>query len=348
MRCAGGVGADALTLHSCVWTYIVVLLARNAPFHARRTVPPPRRRGPAAAAGALRGRGADGRGAGDVAGGEPAAGDPQEPGAARVGAAARPARRHPHAAAGRADGRPGGGRRAGGRSGRLPGRWQPGPHPHPAGPAGGDLPAVLRGDAAGARGQPADVGTDASAPAWVPFLPMLVPLLPRRALAVDIGAGEGNLLPLLSPLFERVVAIDRSAARLARCAQRVAALGLPNVRLREGTAEDAPLVEEVTRGGGADLVVLARVLHHAARPQDLVVAAARLLRPGGFAAVVDHVPHDDERLREQGHVWLGFEPARLGEFLQRAGLTLVFAAPLTSLEKPALHLAVGQTKETDH
>jgi ArsR family transcriptional regulator len=182
------------------------------------------------------------------------------------------------------------------------------------------------------------------APAWAPFLPVLAPLLPQRGLAVDVGAGEGTLLPLLSALFERVVAIDRSAARLARCAARVAALGLPNVRLREGTAGDAALVEEITRAGGADLVVLARVLHHAARPQDLVTDGGRLLRAGGYLALVDHVPHEDERLREQGHVWLGFEPARLQGFLEAEGLTVVHTARLRSQETPALHLAVGQRR----
>lgn len=177
-----------------------------------------------------------------------------------------------------------------------------------------------------------------------PFLPMLAPLMPARGLAVDVGAGEGLLLPLLSPVFERVVAIDRSPARLARCAARVAALGLPNVRLREGTADDAPLVEEITRGGGADLVVLARVLHHAARPQDLVAGGARLLRSGGYLAVVDHLPHTEERLREQGHVWLGFEAARLRGFLQSAELEVVFATRLGGAEHPGLHLVVGRNK----
>jgi DNA-binding transcriptional ArsR family regulator len=191
-----------------------------------------------------------------------------------------------------------------------------------------------------------DAAAILSAP-WAPFLPMLAPLLPGRALAVDVGAGEGTLLPLLSPLFERVVAIDRSAGRLARCAQKVAQLGLPNVRLREGSVDDAVVVEEIGRAGGADLVVLARVLHHAARPQDLVAGAARLLRAGGHIALVDHVPHDDERLREQGHVWLGFEPARLRTFLETAGLRLVHASRLAGDEIPALHLVVGQKPHRD-
>jgi ArsR family transcriptional regulator len=193
----------------------------------------------------------------------------------------------------------------------------------------------------GATGVVVAETTDDAAP-WAAFLPLLAPLIPRRALAVDVGTGEGALLPLLSPIFERVVAIDRSAARLARCAEQVAARGLPNVRLREGTVEDAALVQEIERAGGADLVVLARILHHAARPQDLVSAAARLLRPGGHLALVDHVPHDDERLREQGHVWLGFEPERLRTFLEAAGLPVIASTRLRGDERPALQLMMGQ------
>jgi SAM-dependent methyltransferase len=178
----------------------------------------------------------------------------------------------------------------------------------------------------------------------LPLLPMLSPLLPGHALAVDVGAGEGTLLPLLSPLFDRVVAIDRSPARLARCAERVSALGLGNVRLREGAVEDADILQEVARlsGAGADLVVVSRVLHHVARPQELLVSAARLLRPGGHLALVDHVPHEDESLREAGHVWLGFEPAKLRAWLEAAGLEVVHAAHLRADETPALQLAVAR------
>lgn len=176
----------------------------------------------------------------------------------------------------------------------------------------------------------------------LPFLPMLVPLLPGRALAVDLGAGEGTLLPLLSPLYERVVAVDRSAARLARCAERVSALGLGNVRLRQGDGEDPSVVEEIERAGGADLVVLSRVLHHAARPQELVTAAARLLRRGGHVVLVDHVPHDEESLRELGHVWLGFEPAKLRAFLETAGAEVVSLTRLRGDAAPPLQLAVGR------
>jgi ArsR family transcriptional regulator len=39
------------------------------------------------------------------------------------------------------------------------------------------------------------------------WLPILAPLLPAHALAVDIGTGDGALLPLLSPLYDRVIAV---------------------------------------------------------------------------------------------------------------------------------------------
>lgn len=173
------------------------------------------------------------------------------------------------------------------------------------------------------------------------WLPVVAPLLPGRALAVDLGTGEGTLLPLLSSLYERVVAVDRSAARLARCAAHVAAWGLPNVRLREGDADDAALAQEIGARGGADLVAMARVLHHAARPQDAIAAAGRLVRRGGHLVVVDFLPHDDESMREQGDVWLGFEPAKLGGWLAAAGFDVLTTTTLSPLPLPRV-MAVGK------
>ena len=187
---------------------------------------------------------------------------------------------------------------------------------------------------------PADVAPAADAE-LLRWLPVLAPLLPGRALAIDVGTGEGTLLPLLSPLYERVIAVDRSPARLARCAARITSLGLPNVRLREGDVEDAGLAEEIGQRGGADLVVMARVLHHAARPQDAITAAARLLRPGGHLVVVDYLPHDDESMREQGDVWLGFPPAKLRTWLDAAALTGITCSPLSSPQRPLLQLAAA-------
>ena len=190
------------------------------------------------------------------------------------------------------------------------------------------------------EGEPPAIATDTGE--LLAWLPLLAPLLPHAELAVDIGTGEGTLLPLLSPLYTRVVAVDRSPARLARCAARIATLGLPNVRLREGDVDDPGLAEDVHQRGGADLVIMARVLHHAARPQDAVAAAARLLRAGGAFVIADYLPHDDESMREQGDVWLGFPPTKLRAWLEHAALESIDVHPLPTLHRPRLQLAVGK------
>ncbi len=163
-------------------------------------------------------------------------------------------------------------------------------------------------------------------PELLRWLPLFAPLLPGRDLAIDLGTGDGSLLPILSGLYNRVIGVDRSASRLARCSARIAAWGLPNVRLREGDAGD--VLADVDQRGGADLVVMARVLRYAARPQEVIAAATRLLRPGAHLALVESVAHDDESMREQGHVWLGFEPQKLRTWLEAAGLEVLTVAPM--------------------
>jgi SAM-dependent methyltransferase len=181
-------------------------------------------------------------------------------------------------------------------------------------------------------------------------LSIFAPLLPGRALAVDLGTGDGSMLPLLSPLFDRVVAVDRSPARLAQCAARIEHMGLTNVRLREGDAEDADLAEEISQRGGADIVLMVRVLHHVARPELAVTAASRMVKRGGHLIVVDYLPHSDESMREQGDVWMGFEPARLRSCLETADLHVVHlaaapllgAAEISNNKLPPHQLAIGR------
>ncbi len=183
-------------------------------------------------------------------------------------------------------------------------------------------------------------------PGALAFLPMLRPLLGARAegVCIDVGAGDGLLLPLLSPLFSRVFAVDRSPSRLAACARLVADNDLGNVRLLEGDVADphgfSAVYEAAFHAGGAAVVVVARTLHHAARPADLLGACARLLREDGIVVVVDYLPHDDETMRAQGDVWLGFAPSSLAAHCAEAGLCVVANAPMTAVPGHAdSHLA---------
>ena len=132
---------------------------------------------------------------------------------------------------------------------------------------------------------------------------------------MDAGTGDGELLDILAPLFGRVVALDRSAAQLERARTRIAARGYDNVELMEGD------VSAVTSPLGADLVVAARMLHHAPRPRPALSELASLARPGGHVLVIDYARHDDERLSDElADLWLGFSKDELASFARDAGL----------------------------
>jgi ArsR family transcriptional regulator len=154
------------------------------------------------------------------------------------------------------------------------------------------------------------------------YLSVFATLVEPRGLAVDAGTGDGVLLDLLAPVYRRVVAIDRSTARLERARQRVAAHGYENVTLIEDQIGGVRVRAAV--GEGADLVLAVRVLHHAPRPKAALADLARLARPGGRVLVIDYARHDDERMSEQqADVWLGFSAEELAGFATAAGLDAV-------------------------
>ncbi len=160
------------------------------------------------------------------------------------------------------------------------------------------------------------------APELPVYIAALASLLDRRALAVDAGTGDGALLDVLAPAFDRVVALDRSTAQLARAERRVLARGYDNVAFFSGEIGD-PAVRRAV-GSGADVVLAARVLHHAPLPRETVAALAALLIPGGHLLLLDYARHADESLRDaQADVWMGFEARELSDFARAAGLTNV-------------------------
>lgn len=167
-----------------------------------------------------------------------------------------------------------------------------------------------------------ETGQGAGAPeavdATAAYVAALARLLPDRRLALDAGTGDGALLDVLAPAFERVVAVDRSEAQLARARARVASRGYGNVRLLKSELGAAELRGHV--GDGASAVFASRLLHHAPRPVDLVRQLAGLASPGGAVVIIDYARHDDEAMRGEADLWLGFEPGELGRFARDAGL----------------------------
>lgn len=133
----------------------------------------------------------------------------------------------------------------------------------------------------------------------------------------DLGSGEGGLTLLLARFAEMVHAVDQSPKMLRLVAARADELGLGRkVQCLEGDLERLPLPDE-----SVDSAFLSQALHHASRPENAVVEAARILRPGGRLVVLDLARHEQEWVREQwADQWLGFDPAQVRGWMEQAGL----------------------------
>lgn len=199
-------------------------------------------------------------------------------------------------------------------------------------------------------GRPARVGPPSELGA---YLAAFAPLLPHRRVAIDAGTGDGALLEVLAPVFDRVIALDRADAQLALAAERVRQRRLDNVKLVRGEVEGpevrAALHKIVGPRGGADVVFASRLLHHAPVPARATRALCELARaphddtPGGAVVVLDYEAHEDQAMRErEADLWLGFEPRELKRLGKSAGLVDMHWQRLPAAwqgEGPDKHLA---------
>jgi ubiquinone/menaquinone biosynthesis C-methylase UbiE/DNA-binding transcriptional ArsR family regulator len=150
----------------------------------------------------------------------------------------------------------------------------------------------------------------------------LLGLLDESWTVGDLGCGTGQISQSLAPFVRHVVAVDSSPAMLDAARARLAELR--NVETREGELESLPIAD-----GELDAAIAFLVLHYVTDPAEALVQAARALRPGGRLLVVDMMPHDrEEYVQAMGHVWQGFEAARLEGWMAEAGLGAFRYVPL--------------------
>jgi SAM-dependent methyltransferase len=151
---------------------------------------------------------------------------------------------------------------------------------------------------------------------------------PGRALAVDVGTGNGQAARALAAHFERVLAFDPSEAQLRKAEPH------PRVEYRVAAAEALGLGD-----GSADLVLAAQAFHwfDAGR---FFAEVERALRPGGLLALVTYSltvidPAIDavvlDYYRELGPFW---EPERRLVEQGYAGVP----APFPELAAPAFEM----------
>ncbi len=174
----------------------------------------------------------------------------------------------------------------------------------------------------------------------------------RGMVVADLGCGGGLLAEPMARMGASVVGIDQSERSLE--AARAHAGGLHGLRYEQGDARNPPLP-----AGCADLVTCADMLEHVDGWQQVLTAAARILRPGGVVYVstlnrtaasrwlavhlaeglrlIPPGTHDPERLIRPSELTAAAEAAGLGT-IRILGQRLRFMA---TLRHWAIRLAPG-------
>jgi len=133
---------------------------------------------------------------------------------------------------------------------------------------------------------------------------------------LEVGPGEGELLPGLSRRFGRVIALDNSAEMLTRAKTLAEQHQLAGIHFILGDTSSPQL--QALR---ADAITLNMVLHHTPAPAAIIRDLAVCLTDGGVLVVTELCNHDQDWVREAcGDLWLGFEPEELGRWALAAGL----------------------------
>lgn len=166
----------------------------------------------------------------------------------------------------------------------------------------------------------------------------LLALLPSDWTVADLGCGTGALALELSRHVGRVIGIDNTPAMLDAARRRIN--GTPNIELREGDIESLPIDD-----GSCDAVMVVLVLTYLSDPSAALAEAARVIRPGGKAVIVDVMRHDrDDFRRQMGQQNMGYESGEVCALLKDAGLTAANCSPITphpQAKGPALLLATA-------
>jgi ArsR family transcriptional regulator len=146
--------------------------------------------------------------------------------------------------------------------------------------------------------------------------------LRNRNLALEVGPGEGEFLPVLAQRFSQIVALDSSAEMLNKCKdyvekhRQIHKYSLRSVEFIHGNTH--VLVDKKVL---ADCIVVNMVLHHTPSPADIFQDLSKALAPGGALLICDLCRHEQAWAREAcGDLWQGFEPQDFSRWAAAAQL----------------------------
>ncbi len=143
---------------------------------------------------------------------------------------------------------------------------------------------------------------------------------------LDAACGPGVVSRRLAASAGSVHGVDATAAMIEIARREAAAAELDNVTFEVGDATATSLPD-----AGFDGAVTRFSVHHIQVPSRLFAELARVVRPGGTVAILDHLADHDaearswaqeiERLRDPSH-WACLSDTRLRELGSAAGLDL--------------------------
>jgi cyclopropane fatty-acyl-phospholipid synthase-like methyltransferase len=174
-----------------------------------------------------------------------------------------------------------------------------------------------------------------SAPAFVSLLEQYG--LHEGATIVDLGAGTGLFLPLLSKSVGqkgKVIGVEVSQDFAAHLEDKIKAEGLANVEIILSADPCSPGLEEYK--GSVDIVVIIDVYHHLERPVSVCSAIHKALKDAGRLVVLDFIR--DERIhKSHPPPWI-MEHVRAGQEVFRseivsAGFSLESEPILSGLDE---------------
>lgn len=152
----------------------------------------------------------------------------------------------------------------------------------------------------------------------------------RTFRALDVACGPGTFTLVFAPHVRRMTGLDITAAILEKARAAAAKENIGNVEWLLGNAEKLPWNDN-----SFDLVTTAYSLHHMEHAAQAVAEIARVLKPGGWFALVDiavpegfdaQVNNAIEIARDASHVRT-FTGAELQELARAAGLRVAAEEP---------------------
>lgn len=158
----------------------------------------------------------------------------------------------------------------------------------------------------------------------------------------DVASGAGHTALGFAGIASRIVAVDPAPGMLAQCRRLAAERGV-TLEAVDAVAESIPLPSE-----SFDLITCRLAAHHFADLPKAMSEMVRLVKPGGYVAVIDMEGDDDPALDALNHdIEMLHDPTHVRSYTARhwRGLFLSCGLEVTACETRFWEISSGLTVE---